>query len=323
MARFVFSRQASLLCSAYMYNVNSIPLSEALNIYIDWKATYTHYAHERYKRHLMDFKAFLGENMFLAEITNLHIQKFIHFLKTKPIKNNMRYSDTTISYSINILKNFIEFWKGRGATNLNPKEIQAIRFIKKYKEHCSIDDFEDLCDTLDIRYYEDLVKKLTLHLLWDTGMRVSELIEMNLADIREKGENGLRTAVVRTRKTMRYNLVVWSKQTDELLIRYLAHRLDFASSSDALLINRKNKTRYTVKTIQRWIKQMGKDAQLGKEISPHSFRHSRAHYILDNGGNQRDVQAVLRHSNPLSSFHYLSLNEKHFIEIAGKYLTQK
>lgn len=121
------------------------------------------------------------------------------------------YSPATIAYSARILKNFFWFWHGRQETKLNPKEIIPIKFINADKDIVLVSDFEDMTDLLDERFYSQLQKKLVLHLLWDTGMRVSEPMDIKLKDIGSKGKNNLRTAKVRTRKTMRYNLVVWGK----------------------------------------------------------------------------------------------------------------
>ena len=118
------------------------------------------------------------------------------------------------------------------------------------------------------------------------------------------------------------DFVVWSKRTDELLKDYLAMRLCLEDvQSDKLLINPKTKKPYTPKTIQRWIKELSQMAILNKNITPHSFRHGKAHYILDQGGSVRDVAVMLRHVNPQSSFNYLQLSPTRYLETAGKYLT--
>jgi integrase len=59
---------------------------------------------------------------------------------------------------------------------------------------------------------------------------------------------------------------------------------------------------------------------LDKNITPHSFRHGKANYILDKGGSVRDVSAILRHVKPESSFHYMQLSSKRYLDVAEKYL---
>ena len=110
------------------------------------------------------------------------------------------YSPATIAYSARILRNFFYFWHGRRETHFNPKEIIPIRFINADKDIVTKEDFEDMNDLLETSTLEDLQKKLVLNLLWDTGMRVSELCEITLDSISSQGSNGLRTAKVRTEK---------------------------------------------------------------------------------------------------------------------------
>lgn len=303
-----------------MFIENSTPLSLAVEVYLDWKATYTHSACDRYKVRLNHFMRFLGTDMNIHLITNHHVQSFTNHLRASYTRSGTLYSDTTIAYSVNILKDFFGFWRGRGQSPINPKEIRAIRHIKNYREHVTAEDIEDLFSALDEHYYEDVQKKLIISLLWDTGMRVSELVQMDLEDIKPISENKTGSAIVRTRKTMRYNLVVWGSETTRLLHLYLGVRLLKKYESDALLVSKKSQKRITQRTIQRWLKELCHQAMLDKEITPHSFRHGKAHHMLDIGANHRDITAVLRHANPMSSFHYLSMNENHFRQVAEKYV---
>lgn len=312
---------AGLLCNIFMYLSNSISLSDAISVYLDWKQTYTITACTEYKRRLEDLVNYLGGNYILQDITPIQITNFVNYLKQKPVKKGGVLSLSTVSYSIDIIRNFFEFWRGRGVNNINPKEIKRIRHVKKYKEFVTKEDMEDMVEILDERYYSDLIKKLVIHLLWDTGMRVSELCDLKLSDLKEPNEHGVRTAMIRTRKTMRYNLVAWSTETNRLLNQYLGLRLDMEATHEYLLCsNRKSKQSITRRTIERWVKEVTEEAMIDKSISPHSFRHGKAHHMLDQGANHRDIVAILRHANPVSSFHYLSMNENRFVEVAGKYL---
>ncbi len=173
---------------------------------------------------------------------------------------------------------------------------------------------------LDDRFLSDLQKKLVLNLLWDTGMRVSELYDLKLSNISEQGIHGLRTAKVKTRKSMRYNLVVWGIGANELLNKYLGIRLCMKTNAEELFINKKTGKPFNVRSIQRWIKDLAKMASLDKNITPHSFRHGKANYILDQGGSVRDVSAILRHVKPESSFHYMQLSQERYKAVASKYL---
>tara|TARA_R110002124_G_scaffold17532_3_gene73503 strand:- start:384527 stop:385408 length:882 start_codon:yes stop_codon:yes gene_type:complete len=289
-------------------------IQKAIQIYLKWKESHTTVAYDRYKIRLEQFLNFIMPKSCLEDISGDDIVAYHKYMEGF-------YSPATIAYSARILRNFFYFWHGRRQTNFNPKEIIPIRYINPNKDIVTKEDFEEMNDLLDEQYYDDLKKKLVLHLLWDTGMRISELCDIDLKSINEQGRDGLRSAKVRSRKSMRYNLVVWGATTNELLNKYLGSRLDIDSSSDRLLINRKTGKPYTVRSVQRWIKDLSENAMLDKNITPHSFRHGKANFILDEGGSVRDVSAILRHVKPESSFHYMQLCEKRYLDVARKYVT--
>lgn len=289
-------------------------ITNAIKIYLEWKQTHTSSAYTTYKTRLDQFAEFIKHKNDLTDINGDDIVTF-----HRSLENN--YSLNTIAYSARVLKNFFWFWHGRGETTFNPKEIIPIRYISADKDIVTIDDLEDMSDLLDKNILVDLQKKLVIHLLWDTGMRLSELLDIKISDINEQGEDGLRTAKVRTRKSMRYNLVIWGSETNDLLNRYLGMRLCIDSKTNHLLINPKTKKTFTPRSIQRWISELSDLAMLDKQITPHSFRHGKANFILDQGGSVRDVSALLRHVKPESSFQYMQLSKKRYEDVARRYLT--
>ena len=289
-------------------------IHKAIQIYLDWKESHTSVAYSRYKIRLDQFIKFIMPKSCLQDISGDDVVAYHKSMEGI-------YSPATIAYSARILRNFFYFWHGRRETHFNPKEIIPIRFINADKDIVTKDDFEDMNDLLETDHLSDLQKKLVLNLLWDTGMRVSELCDITLHSISEQGNNGLRTAKVRTRKSMRYNLVVWGSDTNDILNIYLGIRLCMETTTKELLVNPKTGKAFSARTMQRWIKELSALAMLDKTITPHSFRHGKANEILEQGGNVRDVSAILRHVNPQASFHYMQLSTKRFEEVAGKYLT--
>lgn len=289
-------------------------ITDSIQIYLNWKQTHTSAAFTNYKVRLEQFMAFVSPKTNLSQINGDDIVAYHRSLED-------RYSLNTISYSARILKNFFWFWHGRGMTMFNPKEIIPIRYVSADKEIVTADDLEDMTSLLGVDTIGDLQKKLIIHLLWDTGMRISELLDIKISDINEQGKDGLRTAKVRTRKSMRYNLVIWGSDTNDLLNRYLGIRLCMETSTPNLLVNPKTGKVFTPRSIQRWINELADLAMLDKTITPHSFRHGKANYILDQGGSVRDVSALLRHVKPESSFQYMQLSQKRYEDVARKYLT--
>lgn len=294
-------------------------IQKSITTYLKWKRSHTTVAYNRYIVRLEKFKSFLDDKgkTKLIEINGDDVVDYHEQMV------NQQYSPATIAYSARILKNFFWFWHGRGETHFNPKEIIPVRYTNADKDIIDQEDFELLNEILGTDTIEDIQKKLVINMLWDTGMRISELLDIKLAHINKLGNDGLRSAKVRTRKSMKYNHVVWGSETNDLLNIYLGIRLNINTSSDSLLINPKSKKPFTQRTIQRWMKSLCKDAMIDKNYTPHSFRHGKANNILEQGGNMRDVSVILRHVKPESSFAYTHLCAERHQRLAGKFMSRK
>lgn len=302
-------------------------IEKAIGIYLNWKRTHASFAPISYAQRLNSFAQFVGKDRELIDITGDDVVSYHNHLEEMGfIKGTVhkKYSRATIAYSCRIFKNFFMFWHGRRESHVNHKEILSVRFISPIKRCVTEKEFNRMNESFRPFIFEDLKKRLVINLLWDTGMRVSELCDMNISDIRDKHEvYGVRSAMVRTRKTMRYNLVAWSTETDELLNQYLGIRLCIDCKSDRLFVRGSSTTAIgiTTRTIQRWIDEIAERAGLGEGISPHSFRHGKAHYMLSkHEGNIRDVSMTLRHVRPESSYHYATLNPEKYLGTLVKYI---
>lgn len=291
-------------------------VKEGIEEYLAWKESYAEFAAKRYKVRLEQFSTYIGANVLLKDVTGNDIITYHRKLQTE-----WGYAPGTVAYSIRIMKDFISFWNGRNQTNIQLKEIRNIRYVTPEKEMLTEKEYELLQNSLDERFYEELIVKLVFSMLWDTGCRISELCEIQLSDIIEGKEEGMRSAKIRRRKTMRYNVITWSKETNRLLNLYLGIRLCFDTTIDSLFITKKySKNQLTPRTVQRWCTKYIEFAGIDKKITPHSFRHAKAHRIISQSQNVRDVQAILGHRNPASSFNYLNLNFDALIDVSLKYL---
>lgn len=299
-------------------NANELSLKESVITYINWKARTIKSARSRYLPRLKELVGFQKEGKTLKELTVEDITDYHMQMEDKG------YSLATIALSTRIIRNFIEFWDGRKAVKINPKEIKPPKFLTPEQPVVELEDFELMSESLSDGYTAELQRKLAIHLLWDTGMRVSEMTDLKLSNLNQPSIDGVRSARIKTKKTDRYNLVLWSKETDELLTKYLGWRITQDHPTDYLFIrtDKASNKGLTTKTIERWVKQLAKDTLLGKEITPHSFRHGKAHFILNNGGTAIDVQTVLRHKNLNSSLNYMRLNESKYIDRASRFLTK-
>lgn len=301
----------------HIKNLRINTLEQQIEQYLNWKSSYALVAADRYKIRLSHFMRTIGKDTSVSEIT---IQMIIAYHQDMESIEN--YSKGTIAYSCRIIKNFFEYISDCKIECLNPKQIRSLKYVQPDKDIMTSNLLKKMDSVLNEQFYDELIKKLMVHILYDTGMRVSELCDLDISNLEETETPGFRCATIRRRKSLRYNTVVWGKETNRLLNLYLGLRLCLdVYQTDALFVNKKSKgNRITTRTVQRWIKEICTEAGITEDITPHSFRHGKAHQVLNQSGNVRDVQAILGHVNPASSFSYLSLNRQNQIAVSGKYL---
>lgn len=279
--------------------------------YIEWKATYAPRAAVNYKVPLLRFQEFCKKDF--RHITLDDIIRFQNLTQD-------RYSATSAAFAIIVLKNFFTFWLHQGEKVVDPYLIRVPRFERRSHAAISEEEFKRMELVIDDNEFYGLERRVMLRLLWETGVRVSELCNLNLSNV----DVQRRKAFISTKKTKKPRWIMWSRLTHELLIKYLGIRICL-NMKPALFIaseGQGSRDRISVRTVQRWIKIMAKDAGVIKKVSPHCFRHGRAHHILHKGGNPKEIQAILGHSenNPASAFAYLRLNETEFEKVAEKFL---
>jgi len=127
----------------------------------------------------------------------------------------------------------------------------------------------------------------TISLLYSSGIRLSEMIQLNRGQITDR-----RFTVLG--KGSKARLCFIDERTESLMDEYLATRDD---SSEALIVSAVNKRRMTPTNVQLLIKNSAKRAGIAKRVTPHTLRHSFATDFLKNNGNMRYLSAMLGHAS--------------------------
>src|SRR6185295_2167581 len=117
----------------------------AIELYINWKKTHATTAPSRYAIRLYQLSNFLGPDKMLCDVTGDDVIRFHRCLEMNGYRQgkvNRKYSLATVAYSARILKNFFMFWQGRRESNVNPKEILPVRYIRPIKKIVTKKEFE-------------------------------------------------------------------------------------------------------------------------------------------------------------------------------------
>jgi integrase/recombinase XerD len=220
------------------------------------------------------------------------------------------------------LKSFFNYLIFEDYRSDNPMElIETPRLGRKLPDTLSIQDIDRLIAAIDLSKEEGERNKAMLETLYGCGLRVSELVSLKISDlffdegfIKITGKGNKQRFVPIGQTTQKY------METYKNLIRI--HIPIQKGHEDTLFLNRRGKqlTRAMVFTI---IKDLAVKINLNKSISPHTFRHSFATHLLENGADLRSIQLMLGHESITTTEIYVHLDRKHLTQIVNRFHPRK
>jgi integrase/recombinase XerD len=220
------------------------------------------------------------------------------------------YAPTTVSRKVAAARSFFAFMTSEGRVKDNPTQnIRSPRIGKSLPKPITISEVRRLLDQpAKLSTLEAKRDKAMLQLLYASGMRVTELVSLNLGDVDTKG------GYVRCfGKGHKERLIPIHEQAASAVEEYLEEtRPSLAHSADepALFLNRRG-GRLTRQGFWQKIKEYAKSANLNTEITPHTLRHSFATHMLSGGADLRSVQELLGHANISTTQIYTHLTSEH------------
>jgi len=220
------------------------------------------------------------------------------------------YAATTVARKVAAVKSFFGFLVAEGILRDNPTQgVTSAKVGKSLPKPISIAQVHRLLEQpTKLSTPEAKRDKAMLELLYATGMRVSELVSLNLADLDTEG------GYVRCfGKGHKERLIPIHSRAVLALKEYLTEvrpHLAHNSEEKALFLNRRGE-RLTRQGLWQILKGYAKSAELGTEITPHTLRHSFATHMLSGGADLRSVQELLGHANISTTQVYTHLTTEH------------
>ena len=289
-------------------------MQEKIIEYLEWKGTYAHRASINYKIWLLHFVKVCGDKA-IESYTTSDVVKYHRWLE-------INYSSYSVQYAIVIIKNFFMYFKLNNCHCLSPALIRIPRIHIKSHRAITEDEYNKLIDIIPVNEFTFLRDSIMIRLLWDTGVRVSELCDLDIAQIAE----GKTSALITTKKTGKKRTIIWSQETHELLMKYMPMRLQLEKQTGAMGLfvgknqNRVWSKRLTTRAVERRVKYYVTTAGIKEKITPHSFRHGWAHKRRDQNAPLAFIQKGLGHLNPISTFVYEQYSDPDFEKVARSYL---
>lgn len=220
------------------------------------------------------------------------------------------------------LKSFFSYLIFEDYRTDSPMElIEAPRLGRKLPDTLSVDDIDNLIAAIDLSKPEGERNRAMLETLYGCGLRVSELINLKISDL--FFEEGF---IKITGKGNKQRFVPISEITQKYILLYrnaIRNHLSIVKGhEDTLFLNRRGRqlTRAMIFTI---IKDLAVKISLNKAISPHTFRHSFATHLLENGADLRAIQLMLGHESITTTEIYIHLDRKHLSQIMNNFHPRK
>lgn len=246
-----------------------------------------------YNSDWQDFYNFL-ETEAGQELASFEVEKIDHRLIRKYLAylNNKGLSKTTAARRLAALKSFFRYLIKKDLIENNPLALVATPKIpKKLPRHLEQDDMTRVLEQPEESSDTGLRDRALLELLYGAGIRVSELVQLDLDSI------DLSYGYVRVfGKGARERIVPIGKlaiTTVKQYIQVARPKWDLEQSS-ALFLNQKG-GRLSDRTVRTLVNKYCRQANTRETVSPHGFRHSFASHLLDNGADLRAVQELLGH----------------------------
>jgi integrase/recombinase XerC len=266
---------------------------------------------DAYRRNLLQFYAHMQETgISFSRIDNMVIRSFLAVLYRRQEKKS------TIARKLAALRSFFQFCVQKKWLKDNPAKVVATpRQDKHVPSFLSEEEMAGLLGVPDSRRPLDKRDKALLELLYATGLRVSELVGLDLEDINFE-ERLLRVKG----KGKKERLVPYGRSAENSLRAYSRVRKSFSQGEideSALFLNSRG-PRLSTRSVQRIVRSTIQQTALKRKISPHSLRHSFASHLLSRGADLRSIQELLGHASLATTQKYTHLDLKQLLDVYKK-----
>lgn len=238
------------------------------------------------------------------EIKRIHFSEYTVYLAQNGLLSS------SVTRKIASIKGFFRFLAANKEIKSNPSlSVSSPKIPKKLPKVISYEEIEKL-----LKNCLTIKEKAVFELLYATGLRVSELVNLTVKNV------DFKTGLIRTTgKGSKDRIVPMGKKAKEALSRYMKERnlllkakMGSGAESDYIFLNDKSE-KISRQWVYNFIKKQGET--INKTISPHTIRHSFATHLLENGADLRAVQELLGHRSVVTTQLYTHISKKRLREV--------
>lgn len=285
-----------------------------LDEYTRFLADERHKSHntiEAYKRDINQYIVYLDETTGkdVTDATQATVTGYLDMLLNKG------RSPSTVSRVLAALKSFYLFLTDCGNIIENPASLlEAPKHKKKPPHILSNDEINRLLASPSCDDCKGIRDKAMLELLYATGIRVSELINLDVCDV------NLQMNFIRCRGSRKERVIPIGNAASDAASAYISKarpRLIHSGKEQALFVNISG-LRLTRQGFWKIIKYYGKAAQIQSDITPHTLRHSFAAHLIKNGADLESIKEMMGHADISSTQVYSNLIDEHLRDVYSR-----
>ncbi|MFH1310619.1 MAG: tyrosine recombinase XerC [Candidatus Omnitrophota bacterium] len=259
---------------------------EKFRNYLDIEKNYSVHTLRNYQSDLKELSIFL-ENKDIKDVNHLDIRRFLAELKQKGSAKR------TIVRKLGAVRSFFKFLFREKYIESDPAgSVFTPKLDKRLPEFLDLEKTLKLITSPNSDTFLGLRDRAMLEVLYSTGIRVSELVGLNIQNI------DFIAGVIKVRgKGKKERIALLGQQAQLSLRRYVREKQGFSAVEEKAVFLNRFGGRLTDRSVRRLIDKYVKKCSIEQKISPHSIRHSFATHMINNGADLRSVQELLGHKN--------------------------
>lgn len=276
--------------------------------YLKYQRNYSDFTCNNYKKDLNEYNSFILSNKI--NYKNMDYNEAKEYVIYLNKKNDAK---STISRKLSSLRTFYKYLVLNNKVESNPfLLVSSPKKEKRIPKFINYNNMEEILNVPNIKTKEGQRERVILEVLYASGVRVSELVNIKLKDIDFSNKN----------------ILIFGKGSKERLVSFGDYALEYINlylkegrnllldgvKSDYLIVGKKNE-KLTTRRVEQIIDDIIKRTSIKLNITPHMFRHTFATHLLDNGCDLLVVQELLGHASLSSTEMYTHVSNEHLREV--------
>ncbi len=258
--------------------------------YLNYELNYSEHTIKSYEEDLNNFFSYVQDNSInYLKLDKDNIRSYLKYLDEKKLNNR------SISRMLSALRTFYKYLVLKKIIKANPlRDIRNPKVGKRLPNYLNNIEVEDLTNSYNLDDPTGIRNHLIIELLYSTGIRVSELVNIKISDI-NMSDNTIRILG----KGNKERIVLFGDYAKDIINKYLSQARDSfikKNQNDYLILNCFG-NKLTTRSVENIVNKASKALKLKNKVTPHTIRHTFATDMLNNGADIKSVQELLGHSS--------------------------